>query len=207
MNKIKKVLLVAFIIFMFLGVLNTKVEAKEKVNVYVFEAVGCPACGAQIEYLNELKKTNDKFNLVVKELYKNTSDWTKSTDYELGVKVANAFVAKGYRDATYQATPFVVIGTKYAISTYNNSLEDVINLAYEEEQTDIVKCIESGKSGCEESIFDISHLNAEEDAVIKESKEEQKEIDNLTKTFLGIAILGGAGVYLSLRNKRKNEVA
>lgn len=131
------------------------VSAKDKgkddnlVKVYIFEAGGCPACNAQVEYLEGLSSYNKKFTIIKKELYVDHIDWKQGKDYKLGLDVANAFTAKGYSDASYQSTPFVVVSNFYAASGYNTSLETIINKAYEEGDKDVVSCIEKGKDDCE----------------------------------------------------------
>ena len=151
----KKVL---FTIIAVICLLPMAVNAKGKVKVYIFEAGGCPACEAQMEYLEGLDSYNEKFEIVEKELYVDHVDWEQGKDYELGKKVAEAFLAadgKKFENATYQATPFVVVSDVYAAAGYNSSLETVINEVYETGDKDIVKCIEKGKTNC------LDHLKEE----------------------------------------------
>ena len=120
----------------------------EKIKVYVYEAGGCPYCEAQISYLKGLDSYNKKFTIVKKELYVDHIEWKQGKDYETGVKVAKGFANKGYSDANYNATPFVVISDVYAATGYNTNLESIINEAYEKGDKDIVKCVESNKDNC-----------------------------------------------------------
>lgn len=124
--------------------------AKEKkmVKVYVFEAGGCPYCEMQIKYLKELDSYNKKFEIVEKEAYVDHVDWAAGKDYNLTKTVAEAFKKAGFEDASYQGTPFVVISDKYAAAAYSESLESIINEAYEEGDKDIVSCFENGKTDC-----------------------------------------------------------
>lgn len=141
-----------------LCLLPIAVNAKSKVKVYIFEAGGCPACEAQMEYLQGLDSYNEKFEIVEKELYVDHVDWEDGKDYALGKKVAEAFLAADpvkFKDATYQATPFVVVSDVYASAGYNSSLETVINEVYEDGDKDIVKCFEKGKTNC------LDHLKEE----------------------------------------------
>ena len=126
----------------------TLVNAKEKVKVYMFEAGGCPYCEKEEEYLKGLDGYDKTFTIVKKELYVDHVDWAEGKDYELGKKVANAFNSVGFEDATYEATPFVVISDLYAASTYSTSLESIINEAYENGDKDIVQCYADGKDNC-----------------------------------------------------------
>lgn len=141
-----------------LCLLPVAVNAKSKVKVYIFEAGGCPACEAQMEYLKGLDSYNEKFEVIEKELYIDHVDWEDGKDYALGKKVAEAFLAADpvkFKDATYQATPFVVVSDVYASAGYNSSLETVINEVYETGDKDVVKCFEKGKTNC------LDHLKEE----------------------------------------------
>ena len=124
------------------------VKAEEKVKVYMFEAGGCPYCEAEEEYLTGLEGYGTKFELIKKELYVDHVDWAQGKDYELGKSVAEAFIAKGYEDASYSGTPFVIISDIYAVAGYDTNLEDIIDYAYEEGDKDVVGCIQSGKTDC-----------------------------------------------------------
>ena len=85
--KIKKIIFyILIVISMFL---ITKVDAKEKVKVYIFEAGGCPYCEAEIEYLEKLHSYNEKFEIIRKETYIDHIEWEEGKDYQLGVKVLN----------------------------------------------------------------------------------------------------------------------
>ena len=170
----------------------TNVYAKEKVKVYIFEAGGCPYCELQEEYLKGLESYDKKFEIIKKELYVDHVDWQKGKDYDLGVKVANGFKKVGFEDASYQGTPFVVIGDLYAASSYSTSLEDVINEAYENDSKDIVNCYEKGNTNC------LEHLK---------EKNIEKNSDNvgviLVIVFCTIAIIF---TYVIKSNKDKKDI-
>lgn len=193
MNKIRNILMLVIILLVLVSGINVSAQEKQKVKVYVFEAVGCPACDAQKEYLTNLSKTNDKFELVVKELYKDNREWKPSTHYELGVNVVNAFLEKGYKDAKYTATPFVVVGTKYAAAQFNSNMESIINTAYEEQQEDVVACFEKGQSNC-------ASLISENDSV-----KQLKQVDTYTKIFLAFVVVAGIGYFLVKKYRENNK--
>lgn len=149
MEKIKSILLAFLAAVLVVAPFNgTSVKAAEKVKVYIFEAGGCPYCEAEIEYLKSLDSYNKKFEIVQKELYVDHVNWEPGKDYELGKLVAEAFQQVGFEDASYQGTPFVVISNVYAVSSYSESLEDYINLAYEKGDADVVGCYEKGGTEC-----------------------------------------------------------
>ena len=138
-----------FLTILFLALFMVcKVNAEEKVKVYMFEAGGCPYCEQEEEYLKGLEGYGTKFELIKKELYVDHVDWEKGKDYELGKKVAETFADKGFEDASYEGTPFVVISDLYAAASYNTELESFINAAYEEGDKDAVSCIKDGKEDC-----------------------------------------------------------
>lgn len=137
----KKVLLL-IVTFLVSFMLANPVNAEELVKVYMFEAGGCPFCEKEMEYLESLDSYNKKFEVVRKELYVDHVDWAQGKDYELGVKVANYFQSKGFTNAKYTGTPFVVISDLYAAATYSTELESYIEKAYQEGDKDIVGKIE-----------------------------------------------------------------
>ncbi len=137
----KKILLLIVTLLASFMVIN-KVDAEELVKVYVFEAGGCPFCEKELEYLESLDSYNKKFEVVRKELYVDHVDWAQGKDYDLGVKVANYFQSKGFTNAKYTGTPFVVISDLYAAATYSTALESYIDKAYQEGDKDIVGKIE-----------------------------------------------------------------
>ncbi len=177
MKKINKILLVMVVLF--IGLLNVKAE--EKVKVYVFGSNGCPHCTAQREYLTNLNKTNNKFEMVYYEL--------DSQAASLCQAVASKFYEKGYANASCQYTPMVIVGSKYAQTGNNENLEVVINQAYEEQQPDIVKCVQNNQGNCDSLIYDLFP--------------DKEEIDMTTKVFLAVVILGGAGYFLAKKYKTK----
>ena len=124
------------------------VRADDKVKVYIFEAGGCPYCEKEIEYLQGLDSYNKKFEIVRKELYVDHVDWEQGADYELGYNVATLFQEKGFSNASYQGTPFVVISNIYAAAAYSEELESVIEEAYKKGDVDVVGCVEKKGENC-----------------------------------------------------------
>ena len=124
-------------------------EYKEgMVKVYLFEAGGCPWCERETQYLKGLASYGEKFVIIKKELYVDHDTWAHGKDYDLGVKVADAFKEAGFSEANSQGTPFVVISDVYAATNYSESLESYIDEAYEKGDKDVVKCFEEGKTNC-----------------------------------------------------------
>ena len=154
----KKVLL--FLILLFIPFI-VNADKNKMVKVYVFEAGGCPYCEAEIDYLKGLKSYNKKFTIEKKELYVDHIEWEPGKDYELGKKVADAFNSKGFTDASYHATPFVVISNLYATAGYSTDLESIINEAYNSGDKDVVGCFINKKDNCTDLIETTTTSNSD----------------------------------------------
>lgn len=209
MKKIRNLLLVAILSFV---VFTANTFAKEKVKIYIFEAGGCPYCEEEIKYLKGLKSYGEKFEIVQKELYVDHVDWEEGKDYELGVKVAEAFQNKGYTQASYQGTPFVVISNIYAAASYNDQLESVINEAYEAGDKDIAGCFEDDKDGCADKIKESEEEPTTDDSTTDptqtlDNKKESSDNNSVTAAIVLILIVGAcAAVIVVIRGKnRMNE--
>ena len=142
----KKLLVAVLTILCFVPFTVFGAENK-KVKVYIFEAGGCPYCEMQVEYLQKLDSYNKKFEIVRKEAFIDHVDWKPGKDYQLGMDVAQAFTNAKY-NSQLSGTPFVVISDIYAYATYSESLESIINQAYEEGDKDAVSCVAAGKDNC-----------------------------------------------------------
>lgn len=194
MKRFLKVLLVFILAISFTACGKAEKE-KTKVKVYLFEAGGCPYCEEEVNYLESLNGFGTKFEIVRKELYVDHIEWQPGKDYDLGAKVATAFNEKGYTDATYQATPFVIISDTYAASGLNYELEKEINKAYEEGDNDIVGCYIKGDS-C---------------SIRKYETEMDKTIDSINKTYtinfiIVYVLIGLIFVYLFITRRKENNV-
>ena len=118
------------------------------VKVYMFEAGGCPYCEQELAYLQSLESYGTKFTVVSKELYVDHNTWAQGEDYELGQEVAKAFNAAGFTQAKANGTPMIIISDVYASTGYDDNLEEVIDLAYQEGDKDVVSCIANGGKEC-----------------------------------------------------------
>ena len=127
--------------------ISPDVKEKEKVNVYVFVANGCPFCEEQLKYLIELDTYSEEFEIVTKELNIDNINWEPGKDYDLGMKVGKLF------HADIDGTPFVVVSNIYGKVGFNNDLRDTISRAYNLGHTDVVSCVEHGYEHCMESKY------------------------------------------------------
>lgn len=151
----KKILV--FLISSFFLLMGVTAEEKPLVNVYVFEAGGCPACESVKENLKSLESYNKKFQIVEKELYVDHINWKPGEDFILGVKVANAFNDIGFEDASYDKTPLVVISDTFAANTTVGDFEEIIDEAYENGDSDVVECISEHKDNCLDGYVDATY--------------------------------------------------
>ena len=201
-----------FILLLFPVMVNAKTTKKvdNLVNVYVFEAGGCPYCEAEVDYLESLSSYNKKFKIVQKELYIDHIEWKQGKDYETGVKVANGFLNVGFSNSQYTGTPFVVISDVYASTGYSTSLEKYINDAYEKGDKDIVKCVENGKDNCFKDIVAPEEFkannNAQEEPTNTTSKESKETSNNDLIWVVIICTIVNMAVYIIKSNKDKYEI-
>ncbi len=202
MKNLKRFIFI-IVLMLLVPILIIKAEDK-KVKVYMFEAGGCPYCEEEEEYLKGLDSYDKKFELIKKELYVDHVEWKKGKDYDLGVKVANEFNEAGFENATYQGTPFVVISDLYATTSYSDSLEDVINEAYEAGDKDIVGCYESGKSDC---LDDLKKLNSKNNTN-NNDKTNKLEINYNIILIVSIVLCSAIiiVVYILKSNKDKKDL-
>jgi len=147
MKKLKYLIIVIILFAIGLIFFNEKGN-DNRVKVYVFEAGGCPFCEKELQYLKSLESYERDFVIVRKELYIDHEDFAEGKDYELGKRVAEEFIERGFEDASYEGTPFVIISNIYAATAYSTDLEAYINEAYKEGDVDAVGCIEKGGNNC-----------------------------------------------------------
>ncbi len=199
MKKIKGLLLALIALVLFGGVV--KVNAAEKVKVYLFVAGGCPYCEYEKEYLQGLESYNEKFEIVEKQLYVDHVDWKPGKDYAVGKAVAEAFNSAGFEKAAYNSTPFVVISDLYAAAAYSENLEEVINEAYEKGDKDVVSCYANDKENCLKG----ADPSIKVDWSLVPNEDEEKKVEAVT-TIILVLIIAGI-IVLAVNNERKNKNA
>ena len=151
MKKAKVV--VSFLFMMVLLILPfSTIQAKEKINVYIFRGEGCPHCEEALEFFDKLGKDEeykDYYNLVKYEV------WYDEKNNDLMQKVAKELKEQA------SGVPYIVIGEKtfsgYAES-YDDQIKEAIKSAYESDSyKDVVKKFTkkttSSKSNKEDSVI------------------------------------------------------
>jgi thiol-disulfide isomerase/thioredoxin len=112
MKHILKIILIAILLFFSFGY---KVNAEEKVDVYLFYSDTCPHCTKEKEMLNELVEKNSNIVLHLHEIHSYDS-------YKLWEKMANELGTKP------SLVPFTVIGNVYFIGYSEvNTKNEIIN--------------------------------------------------------------------------------
>ncbi len=119
--------------------LPLSVQAKSKVKVYIFTKAEEEYSQAAIEYFKELKEgeLGEYFEYKTIEVW--DADWQEDYDNR---KIADKVV--GYFDDVIYGAPYIVVGTKYNLPTfeeeYISEIEDAIEKAYEKKEfKDLVK--------------------------------------------------------------------
>ena len=124
MKKLKTILTILILLFCSYNV--PTVNAKDKVNVYLFYGDGCPHCEAFIEYMDGLSdEEKSRFELVKYEVWYDEDNGTLMND-----------VAKAIGDSDVTGVPYIVIGKK-SFSGYseasNNDIQSAIDEAAKED--------------------------------------------------------------------------
>lgn len=190
MKKLRRFVLILAIFAM----LPLSVNAKEKVNVYLFKREGCGFCANALTFftnLSEDEEYQNYFNLVTKETLNNkvNSDLMETVAKRLNVDL--------------NGVPFIVIGEEYFegySNTFDEKLKNAIKNAYENESIDLVASLESkddSNSGAITVVIlltvvagivflvymakDSANVETEED-VVEKSKEEVKQVKAVKKT-------------------------
>jgi thiol-disulfide isomerase/thioredoxin len=126
MKHILKIILIAILLFFSFGY---KVNAEEKVDVYLFYSDTCPHCAKEKEMLNELVEKNSNIVLHLHEIHSYDS-------YKLWEKMANELGTKP------SLVPFTVIGNVYfrgysEVNTKNEIINEINKRLYPNNEEEI----------------------------------------------------------------------
>lgn len=137
---------IVLLILTILLILPIKIDAKEKINLYLFHSKTCSHCQAEIEYLNELKKSYENLEINLYEI-------SNKDNAELMIKI------KEKLNIDSPNVPFTIIGNYYYIG-YSDGIKDgikeLVNKYSDEKSIDVIKPILEG-----ENLPDIEILNGE----------------------------------------------
>jgi glutaredoxin len=186
-----------FLTILFLALFMVcKVNAEEKVKVYMFEAGGCPYCEQEEEYLKGLEGYNKTFELVKKEAYIDHIEWKQGKDYELSQKASELFESLGYGEYKTrgyhlnQSTPFIVISGTYAAVGYNQDLGNVINEIAKAGDKDVIGCLEDGKKDCDKLVTKIENETSDEiEGTLKDNATSTKKDNTVAAVAICSAVI------------------
>lgn len=130
MKKLKLLLLTILLI------IPITINAKEKVNLYLFHSETCSHCQEEIKFLEEIEKKYDNLKIHLYEVTKNKDNMNKMMDIKQKLKIDSPNV------------PFTVIGNYYYIGFgegIKEGIEDLIEKYSNEQETNMIKPILEGK--------------------------------------------------------------
>ncbi|MBS7021070.1 MAG: glutaredoxin family protein [Firmicutes bacterium] len=163
-------IVVAFFLSVFLFNPFQKVEATDKLNVYLFHGNGCPHCEAEIEFLESIQSDYPYMNLIKYEIWENEENQ------------ALAEQVKQRIESSSRGVPFLVIGDKAFTGFSEDRKRDIRRTLeyYETEKApdlvgDILKGIPAEKK---------EKLKAEEKVEV------EKKIDWENIAVIGVIIVG-----------------
>jgi TRAP-type C4-dicarboxylate transport system substrate-binding protein len=107
--------------------LVVNVNAKNKVNVYIFTQEGEEISSSAVKFFKELKESDDYGELFN---YKEIEVWSQNWDEDYNNRKLADKVASYFDEMIYGA-PYIVIGNKYHLSTYTEEYQDEIIEAIE----------------------------------------------------------------------------
>jgi len=160
-----------------------KVNAEEKVPVYMFTKEGCSACEAAFDYFDELESENpDLFELVVFEVF--DSEWNVNNEdlKDLLIAVYEEF----NEDTSKAATPTIIIGDYHTIGLPQDTSivkDAIVEVKDNKEQKDVVKKL------AKELKMDINILK--KDDTNNSSKDTKSNTDIIIVIGIFIILIGG----------------
>ena len=135
---LKKIKIFLLLITLFIvGIPN--VEAKEKVNLYLFWGDGCPHCAAEEEFLSTIENDYDNLTITRYEVWNNeenaqflqeVSSKTNKTLRGVPVTVIGETIISGFSTSTEQQIKRAI--NYYSENSHHDIIEEIKNGTYEE---------------------------------------------------------------------------
>ena len=110
MSKIKKLLLLLFLIIIF----PVSVKAENKVNIYLFYGDGCPHCAEEEKFLDEYLETEKNASLIKYEV------WHSEKNREFLIEVQNKL------NNHENGVPYLIIGDKVIVGYLKGNTDEKI---------------------------------------------------------------------------------
>ena len=139
LKRIKQILIVIILLLVLIPI--PKVNAKEKLNLYLFWGDGCPHCALEKEYLEDLKKEYKKLNVIQYEVWYNEENNTflkqiaeKTNKSLTGVPVTiiGQTIITGFKESTEQQIKRAI--EYYLDNDYQDIVEEIKNGTYKQQE-------------------------------------------------------------------------
>ena len=139
LKKIKQILIV--IILLLVLIPTPKVNAKEKLNLYLFWGDGCPHCALEKEYLEDLKEEYKELNVIQYEVWyneennsflKQIADKTNKSLTGVPVTIIGQTIITGFKESTEQQMKRAI--DYYLENDYQDIVEEIKNGTYEQQE-------------------------------------------------------------------------
>ena len=139
LKKIKQILIV--IILLLVLIPTPKVNAKEKLNLYLFWGDGCPHCALEKEYLEDLKEEYKELNVIQYEVWyneennsflKQIADKTNKSLTGVPVTIIGQTIITGFKESTEQQIKRAI--DYYLENDYQDIVEEIKNGTYEQQE-------------------------------------------------------------------------
>ena len=139
LKKIKQILIV--IILLLVLIPTPKVNAKEKLNLYLFWGDGCPHCALEKEYLEDLKEEYKELNVIQYEVWyneennsflKQIADKTNKSLTGVPVTIIGQTIITGFIESTEQQMKRAI--DYYLENDYQDIVEEIKNGTYEQQE-------------------------------------------------------------------------
>ena len=139
LKRVKQILIVIILLLVLIPI--PKVNAKEKLNLYLFWGDGCPHCALEKEYLEDLKKEYKKLNVIQYEVWYNEENNTflkqiaeKTNKSLTGVPVTiiGQTIITGFKESTEQQIKRAI--EYYLDNDYQDIVEEIKNGTYKQQE-------------------------------------------------------------------------
>ena len=139
LKRIKQILIVIILLLVLIPI--PKVNAKEKLNLYLFWGDGCPHCALEKEYLEDLKKEYKELNVIQYEVWyneenntflKQIADKTNKSLTGVPVTIIGQTIITGFKESTEQQIKRAI--EYYLDNDYQDIVEEIKNGTYKQQE-------------------------------------------------------------------------
>ena len=139
LKRIKQILIVIILLLVLIPI--PKVNAKEKLNLYLFWGDGCPHCALEKKYLEDLKKEYKELNVIQYEVWyneennsflKQIADKTNKSLTGVPVTIIGQTIITGFKESTEQQIKRAI--DYYLDNDYQDIVEEIKNGTYKQQE-------------------------------------------------------------------------